>query len=82
MYHILYPNFGDSGIRLWPKLLKQHITSHKKVFDRKQAYVEMETSKTNRTRWVWHPNTFTLSLRFANHALWLLVEGCGMQSGG
>ena len=38
------------------------LTSHKKVFQRKQAHVGMERSKTSQTRRERHHNTFTPSL--------------------
>ena len=36
--------------------------SQKKFSEQKQAYVGMEPSKTNQTRWEWDYNTFTPSL--------------------
>ena len=55
----------------------------------KQAYVRMEPSKTNQTRWKWHHNTSTPSLRFVPFCQLCLVficvhrrvvEGIGMGS--
>ena len=45
-----------------PKTKPTTGTNHKKFSERKQAHVEMESSKTNQTRWEWHHNTFTPSL--------------------
>ena len=59
-------------------LLMPWTQSHKKFSEWKQVHVEMESSKTNQTRWDWHHNTFSCALR-------RVVKGsafCGLRTRG